>query len=842
MSAENAQENDDKVESVEDIVVKGLCDIGKTADGLRQSFLTIDIKGFGLDTVAPISKYQHLQRLRLAGNKLSTLEGLGNLNNVVYIDASDNELTELLDMTPPLCNVSEADFSSNGIREIKTDLGSFQCLKVLNIDNNGLTSLEGLQALSKLQILSASGNALDSCSGINQLAQLRVLDVSKNNIQYLTELKELSSLEILNVSENKVTSLESTDALESLTLLDISNNHICILEDFCLLSELTRLREMKMEGNPCCLAMNARLHVVKILTQLSILDNSKVSVQEKVEAQNLHGADIEALESIRNKYFPNGELDDGGNANPPVSAQLKAFEGILDAREYFGIFDDKCKSFIGEAAPDFENLCELCMDVASTPMELCRALYLWVIDAVQYPETKHGSMDTNAPLFKDPSFDILGEFEGTWAERVSQLFVKLAQGCEILAEVIIGYGRSPSSASVVVNVPNHCWAAFCIGGKWCLLDCTWQSFCAPPFAFFMQHFPLQRRWQLLSELKTITDFWEMPRYSADFALLGLEIDGPIQSNVSLNFGSKPYCFTLDVPQGLTVRTELCNSEGEEVFWQSGASTSFHNIVESSSRNGMCKTRIYTSPPHAGDFLLLVFVTSQAEREAGKSPQSALSVKVSCLDIEQDNELMKYPLPNASEQFSSRLCSLVSPLEEPMLTHRETEFAVLVPGASRAWLSHDSSSEPLCELSFSEGQIFTGNFIPVEQGRIELYAEFEEEDAGPSCLLKFYPFSLTAIIMTETERAVYTELPDTEEVRALRATFQNVDKDNDGKVNKADLLLAMRKDPALSTTLKLQSSVRVGDGSMQAFESLFERLDQDQSGDLDWYEFSSVIAT
>ena len=196
MSAENAQENDDKVESVEDIVVKGLCDIGKTADGLRQSFLTIDIKGFGLDTVAPISKYQHLQRLRLAGNKLSTLEGLGNLNNVVYIDASDNELTELLDMTPPLCNVSEADFSSNGIREIKTDLGSFQCLKVLNIDNNGLTSLEGLQALSKLQILSASGNALDSCSGINQLAQLRVLDVSKNNIQYLTELKELCSLEI----------------------------------------------------------------------------------------------------------------------------------------------------------------------------------------------------------------------------------------------------------------------------------------------------------------------------------------------------------------------------------------------------------------------------------------------------------------------------------------------------------------------------------------------------------------------------------------------------------------------------------------------------------------------
>ena len=90
---------------------------------------------------------------------------------------------DLLDMSPPLCNVSEANFSLNSIREIKTNLESFQCLKVLNLDNNGLTSLDGLQALSKLQILSASGNALQSCSGINQLSQLRVLDVSKNDIE-----------------------------------------------------------------------------------------------------------------------------------------------------------------------------------------------------------------------------------------------------------------------------------------------------------------------------------------------------------------------------------------------------------------------------------------------------------------------------------------------------------------------------------------------------------------------------------------------------------------------------------------------------------------------------------
>ena len=71
-----------EAESAEDRVVKGLCNIGRTADGLKQSFLTIDIRGFGLDTVEPISKYQHLQCLKLAQNSITTLKGLGNLNYV----------------------------------------------------------------------------------------------------------------------------------------------------------------------------------------------------------------------------------------------------------------------------------------------------------------------------------------------------------------------------------------------------------------------------------------------------------------------------------------------------------------------------------------------------------------------------------------------------------------------------------------------------------------------------------------------------------------------------------------------------------------------------------------
>ena len=215
--------------------------------------------------------------------------------------------------------MSEANFRLNSIREIKTPLVSYQCLKVLNLDQNGLTSLEGLGALAKLQVLTASGNNLGSCGGLDSLSQLRVLDLSNNKIAGVAELSGLANLEILRLAQNVVESLTSADRLESLTVLDISDNKLRALEDFCSLSALHRLRDLRMEGNPCCLAMHSRLHVVKILTQLSVLDSAAVAAAEKIEAQNLHGADIDDLAAIRAEHFPSGELDDGGSAAPNSS-------------------------------------------------------------------------------------------------------------------------------------------------------------------------------------------------------------------------------------------------------------------------------------------------------------------------------------------------------------------------------------------------------------------------------------------------------------------------------------------------------------------------------------------
>ena len=70
--------------------------------------------------------------------------------------------------------------------------------------------------------------------------------------------------------------------------------------------------------------MSVRLHIVDLLPQVTLLNGIEVSHKEKVISANMHGADSEALRIIRRRFFPNGEIDDGGGAIPPAAAGLVA--------------------------------------------------------------------------------------------------------------------------------------------------------------------------------------------------------------------------------------------------------------------------------------------------------------------------------------------------------------------------------------------------------------------------------------------------------------------------------------------------------------------------------------
>ena len=94
-------------------------------------------------------------------------------------------------------------------------------------------------------------------------------------------------------------------------------------------------------------------------------------------------------------------------------------------------------------------------------------------------------------------------------------------------------------------------------------------------------------------------------------------------------------------------------------------------------------------------------------------------------------------------------------------------------------------------------------------------------------------------MVETGSAI-----DSAMEQSLREVFARADKNSDGSLTRAELILRLRKDFELATLLKLPA--KVGDDDRGAFEEVFQGMDVDESSAIDVAEFvryfSKVAAT
>ncbi|EFJ34145.1 hypothetical protein SELMODRAFT_406593 [Selaginella moellendorffii] len=89
----------------------------------------------------------------------------------------------------------------------------FLCLRNLTslyLQENELTTLNGIEAAKHLQFLTVSGNHLTSLQGLQSLPKLAFLDASNNSISHVDPDLELpKSLMFLNISQNQCCKLQS---------------------------------------------------------------------------------------------------------------------------------------------------------------------------------------------------------------------------------------------------------------------------------------------------------------------------------------------------------------------------------------------------------------------------------------------------------------------------------------------------------------------------------------------------------------------------------------------------------------------------------------------------------
>ena len=174
-------------------------------------------------------------------------------------------------------------------------------IRELVLREHGLrdASLERLLTpLTSLEVLSLSNNCLRNLTGWPYFANLTTLNVNFNGLSSLEPLAACVSLEKLYAASNKIASVSALASLERLRTLSLYRNRLASL-DACLdvLSSSVLLEELDLGANPCSTGAAYRHTLVATLANVTTLDGDTLTdLDRDLAATYMEQAEAEAAE------------------------------------------------------------------------------------------------------------------------------------------------------------------------------------------------------------------------------------------------------------------------------------------------------------------------------------------------------------------------------------------------------------------------------------------------------------------------------------------------------------------------------------------------------------------
>ncbi|MBC1797081.1 hypothetical protein HCA55_10085 [Listeria booriae] len=156
--------------------------------------------------------------LIIKNENLRSIAGIERLTNITGIQITN---TSLEDLTPlaALNKLKDLNIPYNKIKSIK-GIGKLPVLKNLYLQGNQITDIQSLENAS-MRNLNVYDNQLTSLAGIEKLSGLTQLDAGKNQIKDTSPLKRLTSLTILRLNSNQITDIAPIQSLVNLTRLEL---------------------------------------------------------------------------------------------------------------------------------------------------------------------------------------------------------------------------------------------------------------------------------------------------------------------------------------------------------------------------------------------------------------------------------------------------------------------------------------------------------------------------------------------------------------------------------------------------------------------------------------------
>lgn len=225
-------------------------------------------------------RQNQIQRIELPDTCASTLEELELYDNLLKHVEGLEDFAELRTL----------DLSYNKLKHIKR-ISNLKKLNQLFFVQNRISKIEGLEELTELTYLELGANRIREIEGIESLVKLKDLWLGQNKISELRGLHTLSNLRTLSIQANRLTSLDGIESIPQITELYVSDNKIVSLEP---LKNNKKLQILDFQTNP--------IHSLAGLEDLKDLENLWASNCEIDSFQEIERAlkDKEKLEEV---YF-----------------------------------------------------------------------------------------------------------------------------------------------------------------------------------------------------------------------------------------------------------------------------------------------------------------------------------------------------------------------------------------------------------------------------------------------------------------------------------------------------------------------------------------------------------
>ncbi len=191
----------------------------------------------------------------------------------------------------PLEITSLVIFTHNTIEVILNNLYKFVNLKKLNLNNNKIIDIKGLDNLVNLQQLYLSNSKISEIKGLEKLVNLQELYLSYNNITEIKGLDNLVNLQKIHLHNNKITEIKGLDNLVNLQKIELTTNDITEIKG---LDSLVNLQKLHL-----CFNKITEIKGLNNLVNLQILQLSYNKITEIKKLDNL--VNLQILNVYKNK-------------------------------------------------------------------------------------------------------------------------------------------------------------------------------------------------------------------------------------------------------------------------------------------------------------------------------------------------------------------------------------------------------------------------------------------------------------------------------------------------------------------------------------------------------------